>query len=143
MRKRAAAAFAVLFLSALFFFGSGRAGAQTIQFTARDIALRSGESSELSDVFFIGLNCKSLLKATPQVEIMDGPPGVSAVINPAQVIPRGVGCAKPVPGGKLVITANDVQDHSYTRMVLRINYKTATGDRQLSKNVNLTLFPRD
>jgi hypothetical protein len=115
--------------------------AQTIQFTVQEIALKSGESSEFGDVFFITTNCKSVLKGTPTVEVLDGPPGVTATINPADVVPRGVGCAKPVAGGKLVIAAKDIQEHSYTRMVLRINYKTLSGDRQRSANINVSLFP--
>jgi hypothetical protein len=120
---------------------SGSTQAQTIQFSVANIALKSGESAELGDVFYIGPNCKSLLKGLPEVEILDGPPGVSAIINAADVVPRGLGCAKPVPGGKLLIAAKDVQEHSYTRMVLRINYKTLNGNRQRSEQVNISLFP--
>jgi hypothetical protein len=135
---------ASVILSLLLFFASGRAGhAQTIQFTVRNIALKSGESTELADVFYISTNCKSLLKDTPTVEILDGPPGVVAVINAANVVPRSLGCANPVAGGKLVVTAKDIQEHSYTRMVLRINYKTLNGDRQRSKNINVSLFPQN
>jgi hypothetical protein len=123
--------------------GGGGVQAQTIQFTVKDVALKNGESTELGDVFAITTNCKSLLKGTPEVEILDGPPGVSAAINPAKVVPRGLGCANPVPGGKLVITAKDIQEHSYTRMVLRINYKTLNGDRQRSENINISLFPNN
>jgi len=117
------------------------AQAQTIQRSAQEISLRSGESTEYANVFFIGMNCKSLLKGLPEVEILDGPPGVTATINAANVVPRGLGCAKPVTGGKLLITAKDIQEHSYTRMVLRINYKTLNGDRQRSEQVNISLFP--
>jgi hypothetical protein len=119
----------------------GGAQAQSIQFTVRDIGLKSGESTELGDVWFINTNCQSMLKATPQVEILDGPPGVTAVINAAAVVPRGYSCAKPIAGGKLVIAAHDIDDYSYTRMVLRINYKTSVGDRQRTENINLALFP--
>jgi len=119
----------------------GSVQAQTIQVTVRDLALKSGESTEVGDVYYISHDCKSLLKATPAVEIMDGPPGVTATINPADVVPRAYSCAKPVKGGKLVITAKDIQDHSYTRMVLRINMQTLNGDRQFSRNFNVTLFP--
>jgi len=121
--------------------GGGAVQAQTIQYTVTDIALRSGESTELGNVFYIGLNCKSVLKDTPVVEILDGPPGVTAAINAAQVVPHGLSCAKPVAGGKLIITAKDVQDYSYTRMVLRITFKTLDGERQRSENVNIVLFP--
>jgi hypothetical protein len=139
MRKIFAAVFTVASLMSV--AGGGVAQAQTIQFTVHDIALKSGESSELGDVYFISSNCKSMLKGTPEVEIMDGPPGVTVAINPAKVVPRFYGCANPVAGGKLTISAKDIQEQSYTRMVLRVNYKTLNGDRQHSKSINVALFP--
>lgn len=141
MRNRSNVVWAVASLLLMFAMGGGAAQAQSIQFTVHDIALKSGESSELGDVWFINSNCKSVLKATPEVEILDGPPGVTVTINPAKVVPRFYGCANPVAGGKLVITAKDIQEHSYTRMVLRVNYKTLNGDRQRSKSINVALFP--
>ena len=142
MRRRSCVALVVSSLLLISVSGGG-VQAQTIQFTVKDVALKSGESVELGDVFYISTNCKSVLKATPEVEILDGPPGVTAAINPAKVVPRGLGCAKPVSGGKLVITAKDIQEPSYTRMVHRINYKTLSGDRQSSVNINISLFPED
>jgi hypothetical protein len=138
MRKALTAVFAI---ASILFLTSGAAQAQTIQFTVHDIALKSGESSELGDVYFISSNCKSMLKGTPEVEIMDGPPGVTVAINAAKVVPRYYGCVNPVAGGKLTITAKDIQEQSYTRMVLRVNYKTLSGDRQQSRSVNVALFP--
>ena len=38
------------------------------------IALKSGESADLTALFSIS-NCKSILKSTPEVEILDGPRG--------------------------------------------------------------------
>lgn len=132
---------ALLFASLLVVALGGSAQAQTIQFTVRDIALKSGESTEFGDLYFIGTNCKSLLKDTPAVEILDGPPGVTAVVNVAKVVPHAYGCASPVAGGKLVISAGDIKDYSYTRMVLRITYKTLDGERQRSQDINIALFP--
>lgn len=130
---------AVTSLLCLLFVSSVQA--QTIQYTVSEIALKSGESTEIGDVYAIASNCKSLLKGTPDVEIMDGPPGVTAAINAAKIVPRYSGCANPVSGGKLVVTAKDIQEYSYTRMVLRIHYKTLNGDRQRSQNINITLYP--
>ena len=117
--------------------------AQTIQRTVHDIALKNGETTELADVYFINTNCKSMLKDTPAVEIIDGPPGVTAMINPAKVVPRGHSCAKAVAGGKLLLTAKDIHEQSYTRMVLRIRYKTLNGDRERAENINVALFPSE
>ena len=118
-----------------------QAQAQTIYIPVSNIALKNGESTELSDVYFISTNCKSLLTGPPQVEILDGPPGVAVEIKPAMVVPRGHSCANPVSGGKLVVRAKDVEDYSYSRMVIRITYKTRSGDRQRSHNINVQLFP--
>jgi hypothetical protein len=120
---------------------AGGAQAQTIQQTVTDISLKNGESTELGDLYFITTNCKSLLKSTPEVEIVDGPPGVTAAVNAAKVVPRGWSCANPVAGGKLVLAAKDIEDYSFTRLVLRINYNTLNGPRQRTWNVNVALFP--
>src|SRR5262245_59912864 len=81
------------------------ATAQTIYYGVDDIALKNGESTELAQIYYIGTNCTSLLKATPEVEILDGPPGVAAAVKADMEVPRGVGCAQAVPGGKLMISA--------------------------------------
>ena len=116
------------------------AHAQSIEHTVTNIALKNGESTEL-DVYSISNSCKSLLKAATDVEILDGPPGVTATIKPAKVIPRYYGCAKPVLGSKLTIAAKDIEDYSQTRMVIRYTYHTASGDRQSTRNFNITLYP--
>jgi hypothetical protein len=119
------------------------AKAQTISFPTYNIALKSGESVELGDVYHISADCKSLLKATPQVEILDGPAGVTAAIKEEMVVPRYYGCTKPIPGGKLIITANEVAEYGRARMVLRIKMKTSQGDRQPSVDVNISLLPKE
>jgi hypothetical protein len=48
-----------------------------------------------------------------------------------------------VPGGKLIITANEIEEYGRARMVLRIKMKTSVGDRQYSKDVNISLIPRE
>jgi hypothetical protein len=79
--------------------GAG-AQAQTITGSA-SIALKSGESVDVGEVFYV-INCKSLLRSTPEVEILDGPPGVTATVKEKMVLPRGGHCANRVPGGLLV-----------------------------------------
>lgn len=100
------------------------AGAQTIQRAATDIALKNGESMEFLDLYLISTDCRSLLTGPPQVEIMEGPPGVSIAIKPAKVVPRGYSCANAISGGKLTITANGIEEYSRSTMVLRVTYKT-------------------
>jgi hypothetical protein len=126
----------------LVFFGSAiGVGAQTIYFSVFNVALKNGESIQLGDVYYISTECRSLLTGTPEVEIMDGPPGVEVTVKKAMVVPRSVGCAKEIPGGKIMISANDIEDYSHTRMVVRIKYPTKSGDILRSRHINVTLFP--
>lgn len=121
--------------------GSSFVGAQTIQAAVRDIALRNGESTEFADVWWISNDCRSLLIGTPEVEIMEGPPGVSVVIKPAKVVPRAVSCANAIDGGKMIISANGIEEHSRSTMVLRVTLKTRNGVRQRSEHIRVALFP--
>jgi len=139
LRSKLLVAFAAFGLASL---GSTiSAGAQTIYFSVSNVALKNGERIQLGDVFFISRECRSLLTGTPEVEIMDGPPGVAVTIDKAMVVPRSFGCAKEIPGGKIMISANDVEDYSHTRMVVRIKYPTRSGDIMRSRHINVTLFP--
>jgi hypothetical protein len=115
--------------------------AQTIQIASVDIALRNGESTEFADVWWISNDCKSLMTGTPNVEVMEGPPGVTVVVKQAQVVPRALSCANPISGGKLIIAAKGVEEYSRSTMVFRVTYKTRNGDRQRSHHVRVTLFP--
>ena len=53
----------------------------------RTIALKSGETDQLTDLYFVS-NCKSILKSAPEVEILDGPPGVTVSVKEDMVLPR-------------------------------------------------------
>lgn len=124
-----------------FILGSGGSNAQTIQQAMSDIVLKNGETMEFSDIWWISNDCRSLLISTPEVEIMEGPPGVSAVIKPAKIVPRTFGCANAIPGGKLIITATDIEEYSRSNLVLRVTYKSRNGVRQRSKHIRVTLYP--
>lgn len=141
MHVRSGSIVATVSLCLAWVVGSAVVQAQTIHVSVEDIALRNGESVEFGDVYLIGANCSSLLTKAPEVEVMDGPPGVAVAIKEAMVIPSAHGCAQSVLGGKMLITAKDVDAYSYSRMVLRITYQTPSGSLQRSQHINVTLFP--
>ena len=62
---------------ACLFINAGAKG-QTIYFGVHNIALKSGESAELGQVYYIGATCKSLLKARPRLrswtDLLASPP---------------------------------------------------------------------
>jgi hypothetical protein len=139
MRISARIVLAIVHLGIAGTVGSAGAHAQTIT-NSPTIALRSGESAKLGDIYWV-VNCNSVLKSTPEAEILDGPPGVSVAIKAAMVTPRAQRCSKPVPGGTLVITAGNIEDPSYTTLTIRITYHGRDGDRNPSLVYNVSLFP--
>ena len=103
-------------------------------------ALKSGESVEISDLYFVN-NCRSILVAPIEVTVLDGPPGVTAAAQEAMVVPRTQQCAKPVKGAKLIVTAGQIEDPSRTLVTLRVSYRTKDGVREISPTFYLQLFP--
>jgi hypothetical protein len=103
-------------------------------------ALKSGESVEIMDLYWV-VNCRSQLTSTPEVTVLDGPPGVTAAVAEATVLPRFQQCSKPVKGAKLRLSADKIEDQSYSMMTLRIKYKTKDGEREKSMTFSLALFP--
>lgn len=120
--------------------GSLPVRAQSWQNRSISLALKGGESAEVQDLYFV-INCRSMLTSPPEATILSGPPGVSVEVKDADVLPRFQQCSKPVKGGKLILTAGQIDDESDTTMTIRIAYKTKDGPRQSSLSVNLALFP--
>ena len=104
------------------------------------IALKSGESAELQLVYGV-VNCASTMVGNPEVEILEGPEELTLEIKKGNVIPRAQNCAKPVPGGTLVVTAKEVTERKDATLTYRIKYKTKQGDRQQGGAYRVSLFP--
>jgi len=139
MHARFATSMAVLCFGLVFFGFTSALRAQTLV-GSPTLALKSGETLEIGSVYWVS-HCKSVLKSPPEVEILDGPPGVSVSIKQEMVLPRYQQCGNRVPGGMLTVTAKDIEDQSYTRLTVRITYKTRDGDRKFSHVFNLSLIP--
>ena len=123
-----------LCLGSALFFSSVEGHAQT------RIALRSGESAELHLVFYVS-RCVSTMVGTPEIEILEGPPELTLSIKPGMVLPRAQNCAKPVPGGTIIVTAKEISERKQATLIYRVKYKTKDGDRQRGETYNVSLFP--
>jgi hypothetical protein len=137
MRIRSSSILAILHLVIAIFAGTTGARAQQ---HPPGIALKSGESAELMNVFLI-LNCRSIALGSPEVEVLEGPPEISVTIKEGMIIPRAYNCANAVPGGKVVVTAKDVDQPKEAKLTFRVKYKGKNGDRQWSYVYNVSLFP--
>ncbi len=107
---------------------------------APTIALKNGESIELGSVYWVS-HCKSILTSTPEVEVLDGPPGVTASVKDAMVVPRRQNCTNKVAGGTLLVAAKDIQDAGTGQLTLRFTYKTRDGERKFSQVLNIAVLP--
>lgn len=116
-------------------FGTVEAYAQNSR-----IALKSGESVELGQVYWVA-RCRSIMVGTPAVEVLEGPGEVTLAIKEGMVLPRRLNCANEVPGGKVVATAKDVKEPKEAKLTYRVKYKTKDGDRQTSNVYTISLFP--
>lgn len=139
MRISSKACLASFYFAVTLFAASSAAHGQTIT-GSPTVALKSGETFELGNIYWVS-HCKSILKSTPEAEILDGPPGVSVSVKEAMVIPRQARCGNRVPGGTVVITAKDIEDPSYSNLTVRFTFKTKDGERKYSQVFNLSLAP--
>jgi hypothetical protein len=119
--------------SAVMFSGAGA-------YAQPAVALKSGESVDLHDVYWV-INCRSIVIGSPEVEVLEGPAELTLEIKEGMVIPRRQNCAKPVQGGTLIATAKEVKEPAQAKLTYRIKFKTKAGDRQVSHIYNVSLFP--
>jgi len=110
------------------------------QVDVRRLGVKSGENIELGPVYFVA-NCRSIMIGLPEIEILEGPPELTLSIKEAQVLPRRQGCAAPVAGGKLMLSAKTVTEPREAKLIFRVKYKTKDGDRQISNSYIVSLFP--
>jgi hypothetical protein len=118
---------------------SSQTRAQTI-LGSPTLALKSGETLELGLIYWVS-RCRSILTSTPEAEVLEGPSQVAVSVKQEMVLPRAQQCASRVPGGKLIITAKEIEDPSYTSLTVRITFKTKDGERKYSQVYNLHLLP--
>jgi hypothetical protein len=137
MRIRPNAPFVILGVGIATFVGSARAAAQE---ELPRISLKSGEIVELRNVSFTR-NCRSILKETPVIEVLEGPEELTLTIKPATVVLRSDNCSNPVAGGIVVATAKDVKAPKEAKLTYRVKYKTLEGDRQIARVYLVSLFP--
>lgn len=110
------------------------------QADAQKVAVKSGESVEIENVYWT-VNCQSTMVGLPEVEIVQGPPGVSLSISEKPVLPDRAKCPAKVPGGTLMLTATGVSAPIEAKVTYRVKYKTLDGDRQLANILMLSLQP--
>lgn len=126
---------ALIYLTAMMTVASQAAAQTTLK-----VALRSGENVELQSVYYI-TNCKSVAVGLPAIEILEGSENLSLHIKEETVLPVTQGCSTKIPGGKLILSAENVKERSVITFTYRLKYTTSLGDRQTSQTYTVTLLP--
>jgi hypothetical protein len=104
----------------------------------RRIALKSGESTELRNYYFVQ-HCQSIMIGKPVLDVLEGPEELIVSLKEGTKVPQK--CTKPVPGGTVIATAKDVKAPKEAKLTIRLKFNTKVGERQSSNIYNVSLFP--
>ena len=104
----------------------------------RHIALKSGESTELRNYYFVQ-HCRSIMIGNPVLDVLEGPKEVAVSLKGGMKVPQK--CTKPVLGGTVVATAKDVKAPKEAKLTIRLKFNTKVGERQSSNVYIVSLFP--
>jgi hypothetical protein len=108
----------------------------------RRISLKGGESVELRNYSFVtGNNCLSIMVGKPTLDVLEGPEELSFTLKEGPVTRRDRECPRPVPGGRVVATAREIQQAKEAKLTIRLNYMTKNGPRQSTSAYLVSLFP--
>jgi len=105
----------------------------------KTIVAKSGETIDIRPVYG-ALHCKSILTATPEVEVLQGPPELKLSVREDMVTPEK--CETKVKGGVLVATVGEVKQQIDGKVRFRVKYKTKNGTREPGYVYNVSLLPK-
>ena len=77
--------------------------------------------------------------ATPEVEVLQGPPEVKLSVREDMVTPPN--CSDKIKGGFVVATIGQVKQPTEAKLIFRVKYKTKDETRQTGHVYNVSLFP--
>ena len=113
-------------------------GADAQTSTARFIALKSGESIAVNEIWWVK-NCKSVMLSAEPV-VLQNMPDVSVSIKEQPV--QAPNCPKTVQGAVLVLTAKNVKEITEGDVIVRVAYKLKEGQRDpASYKFNVEILP--
>ncbi len=114
--------------------------AQAQQNLTQRIAAKSGETIELFNVF-AQVNCRSILLATPEVEVLEGPAELTLTVKEQMVpVPR-FDCPNKLKGGTVMAVIGKVDHPIEGKLTFRVKFKTKAVNNQQAYTYNYSLFP--
>jgi hypothetical protein len=113
---------------------------QAQQNQTQRIAAKSGETIELFNVF-AQVNCHSILLATPEVEVLEGPAELTLTVKEQMVpVPR-FDCPNKLKGGTVLAVIGKIDHPIEGKLTFRVKFKTKAVNNQQAYTYNYSLFP--
>jgi hypothetical protein len=106
-------------------------------------SIKSGETLLLRTVTSITANCEPLFVSFDSIDVIEGPPELSFKFEPGNVKTYTTShvCPDAVPGGKVMVTANGVDERKEAMLVFRVRYQTKNGPWQQTGRYRIFMFP--
>jgi hypothetical protein len=134
MRLQKSRFFAIICLGFAAFAAAAGVHAQQ----TRHVALKSGESTELRNYYFVQ-HCRSIMIGNPVLDVLEGPEELAVSLKGGMKVPQQ--CTKPVLGGTVIATAKNVKAPKEAKLTIRLKFNTKVGERQSSNVYIVSLFP--
>jgi hypothetical protein len=104
----------------------------------RNIILKNDESITLRN-FHVAQSCRSIVIGDPTLDVLETPEEVTVALN--KHAKRIRGCFRSLPGWTVVAMVKGVKEKKNAKLVVRIKFKTKTGEHQLANTYNVSLYP--
>ena len=114
--------------------------AQAQQNLTQRIAAKSGETIELFNVF-AQVNCRSILLATPEVDVLEGPAELTVTVKEQMVPVPKFDCPNKLKGGTVLAVIGKVDHPIEGKLTFRVKFKTKAVNNQQAYTYNYSLFP--
>jgi hypothetical protein len=101
---------------------------------------KSGAVIDLRPVFR-QVNCRGMLLATPEVEILQGPPELTLSVRDEMVEVPAANCPRKIKGAMVVATIGQVSQPIEGRLIFRVKYKGKYRNTQTGHAYDFSLSP--
>jgi hypothetical protein len=103
-------------------------------------AAKAGETIDLGPIYWVNAQtCQSLATAKSDVEMLEGPPGLTFEIKEDMVVPVAQGCKNKIKGGRLLMTVPSDIEAASAHVVVRLIHHDRSGEQKRGFAFNLLI----
>jgi hypothetical protein len=103
-------------------------------------AAKAGETIDLGPIYWVNAQtCQSLAIAKSDVEMLEGPPGLTFNVKDEMVVPTAQNCKNKVKGGRVMMTIPADIEASSAHVVVRIIHHDRNGEQKRGFAFNILI----